>query len=311
MTTLQRALYAHWISRLGRAKLNEMVAEKDLGLSTKEKAVDVVKASSEVVLKHLLLEGFSGFFHQTVYLRSAESAKTKANVSALLRIPEDGEPIESTVLVTARQVTAEDVRALLMVTEEMEFLTTSPSTGPLTVEIPFPVAIRISGAIVSVHTLTMQSTVETWGEILGVDLRRMLTFVRSDSQYDRALNFLREAKIDVGDYVDYSKAAVKLMKRSDVNTYSGTMEVKTVGSSKFSTVRGKGKKPLRNSMSEEFDKLVAAKRIIDAEIEMAGDYLGLTAGSKIALYPSVGKIAFRSNLEGCNPDGLVIAMAEN
>jgi hypothetical protein len=63
-------------------------------------------------------------------------------------------------------------------------------------------------------------------------------------------------------------------------------------------------------MEEEFNKLVSAKRIVTAEVEIAEDHLGIKAGSKMALYPSVGKIAFRSNLEGCNPDEFVMAMAK-
>jgi hypothetical protein len=100
----------------------------------------------------------------------------------------------------------------------------------------------------------------------------MLTPVHADALHDQALNFLRTSKVDVGEYVDYSGAAVTLMKRADINTYSGTFEVGTVGSTKHDTVRGKGKRSLRTSMKAKFDELVSADRIVNAEIELSRDY---------------------------------------
>ena len=111
------------------------------------------------------------------------------------------------------------------------------------------------------------------------------------------------------EYVDYSAAAVKLMKRTDVDTYSGTFGIKTIGSTKHDTIRGRGKKSLRNSMEDKFQELVSAERIMMREIELGRDYLGLKAGSKVALYSTVGKIAFRSRLQGCDPGEFVKAMA--
>jgi hypothetical protein len=151
----------------------------------------------------------------------------------------------------------------------------------------------------------MQSTVGTWGQIVGKDLRRILTAVRADVLHDKALNFLGHFEVDAGKYVDYSTQAAKLIKRSDIDTFSGTLEITTVGETKYSTVRGKGKRSLRTSMPEEFQKLIAAKRIVTAEIELTNKHLGLQSESKIALYPTAGKLAFRSNLEGSDPDEFV------
>jgi uncharacterized protein len=268
-----------------------------------------VNSTGEATLRALVLEGFTGFFHQTVFLRRAPAEVGSANIDAVKTISEDGSPSHSTVLSKLSLIDPTSARALLMVTETMEFLPMGQG-APVSFEIPFPVCVSFSGQNISVRTMTMQSTMDTWAEILGVDLRRMLSVVRADSHYDHALDFLRVAEVNVGDYVDYSRAAVKLMKRTDVHTYSGMLEVGTVGSSKHSALRGKNKKPLRESMEEEFNKLVSAKRIVTAEVEIAEDHLGIKAGSKMALYPSVGKIAFRSNLEGCNPDEFVMAMAK-
>lgn len=309
MTKLQKALYTHWISRLGRAKVNELADGMDVGKSVFEKSREIVNSTSEANLKSLVLEGFTGFFHQTAYLRRTNAGVVNNNIDAVKKITEEGAVSHSTVLVKLVVEGHASLRALLTVTEAMEFLPLGQG-APVSFDIPFPVCVNIAGQNISVHTLTMQSTMETWAEIVSANLRRMLSVVRADSHYDHAVDFLRAAGVDVGDYVDCSSEAIKLMKRAGVHTYSGTLEVGTVGSSKHSALRGKGKKPLRESMADEFSKLVSAKRVVTAEVEIAEDHLGIKAGSKLALYPSIGKIAFRSNLEGCNPDEFVLAMAK-
>jgi len=307
VTKLEKALYAKWISRFGRAKVKDLADGLDAGRSVSEKSKAVVESSNDAELRGLLLEGFAGYFHQTVYLRNLKKPKQSAH--AVNSIPVGGKGVDSVVLEERTSKAGDDeARCLLMVTQIMEFL---PIDGrPVTRDIPFPVAVGVGGRSLTVQVLTMQSTVKTWGEILELELRRLLTPVHADSLYDMALNFLRTSKVDVGDYVDYSDAAVTLMKTVDIDTYSGSYEIGTVGSTKHDTVRGKGKKSLRASMRSEFDKLVSADRIVNAEIELGRDYLGLKAGSKIALYPTIGKIAFRSRLQGCDPDEFVEEMAE-
>lgn len=307
MTKLEKALYAKWISRFGRKRVKDLAKGLDAGKSIAERSEAVVKSSSKKDLSALILEGFAGFFHQTVYLRRL--SRPKQSAKAVNEIPMKGEAVDSVVLEErTSDATGAEARCLLMVTKTMEFL---PSEGQTVVEdIPFPVAIAIAAGNLTVQVLTMQSTVDTWGEILGENLRRILTPVHADALYDQALNFLRKSKVDVGEYVDYSGAAVKLMKRSDINTYSGTFEIGTVGSTKHDTVRGKGKRSLRDSMKAKFEELVSAERITSAETELAHDYLGLKAGSKMALYPTVGKMAFRSRLQGRDPDEFVKEMAK-
>lgn len=307
MTKLEKALYAKWISRFGRAKVKDLADGLDAGRSVAEKSEAVVESSSTEELRALILKGFGGFFHQTVYLRKL--AKAKQSARAVNEIPVRGKSVDSVVLEErTSSATDGEARGLLMVTQNMEFL---QKEGPtVSADIPFPIAVRIAAGNLTVHVLTMQSTVETWGEILGKDLRRMLTPVHADTLHDQALNFLRKAKVDVGDYVDYSGAAVKLIKRADINAYSGAFEVGTVGSTRHDTVRGRGKKPLRDSMKGKFEELVSAERITNAEVDLSRDYLGLKGGSKIALYPTVGKMAFRSKLQGCDPDEFVKEMAK-
>jgi hypothetical protein len=307
VTKLEKALYAKWISRFGRAKVKDLAHGLDAGRSVSERSKAVVESSNGKELRALLLEGFDGYFHQTVYLRNLKKAKQSAQV--VNSIPMTGKSVDSIVL-EERTTKAGDneARCLLMVTQTMEFL---PKDGPtVTEDIPFPVAVGVGGHSLTVQVLTMQSTIKTWGEILEIELRRLLTPVHADTLYDAALNFLRTSKVDVGEYVDYSDAAVTLMKRADVETYAGSYEIGTVGSTKHDTVRGRGKRSLRASMRTEFDELVSAKRIVNAEIELDRDYLGLKADSKIALYPTIGKIAFRSRLQGCDPDEFVEEMAK-
>jgi hypothetical protein len=305
---LEKALYAKWISRFGRAKVRDLADGLDAGRSIAEKSKAVVESSSQKELRALVLEGFDGFFHQTVYLRNLKKGKQSAR--SVNAIPVGGKAIGFVVLEERTSgATDDEARCLLMVTMTMEFL---PKDGPLIVEdIAFPVAVGVAAGSLIVQVLTMQSTVKTWGEILEQDLRRMLTLVHADTLHDLALNFLRTSGVDVGDYVDYSSAAVTLMKRADIDTYSGSYEIGTVGLTKHDTVRGKGKRSLRASMRSEFEKLTGADRITNAEIELRGDYLGLKPNSKIALYPTIGKIAFRSNLQGCEPDEFIKQMANS
>jgi hypothetical protein len=303
---LEKALYAKWISRFGRAKVKDLADGLDAGRSIAEKSKAVVESSSQKELRALILEGFDGFFHQTVYLRKLKKGKQSAR--SVNAIPVGGKVVGSVVLESRTSgATDEEARCLLMVTMTMEFL---PKDGlPVVEDIPFPVAVGVAAGSLTVQVLTMQSTVKTWGEILEQELRRMLTPVHADTLHDLALNFLRTSEVDVGDYVDYSGAAVKLMKKADIDTYSGSYEIGTVGSTKHDTVRGKGKRSLRASMRSEFEKLTGADRITNAEIELRSDYLGLKSNSKIALYPTIGKIAFRSRLQGCDPDEFIKQMA--
>src|ERR1035441_7196754 len=111
-----------------------------------------------------------------------------------------------------------EVRCLLMATQLMEFVQEDGLIA--SEEIPFPVALGIAGDNLIVQVLTMQSTVKTWGDILEKDLKRILTNVQADAIHDQSLEFLQAFSVDVGDYVDFSKAAIKLMLRTDVDTYS-------------------------------------------------------------------------------------------
>jgi hypothetical protein len=308
VTKLEKALYAKWISRFGRAKVKDLADGLKAGRSVSEKSKAVVESKDHKELHALLLEGFDGYFHQTVYLRNLK--KAKHSVDAVNSIPVGGKGADSVVLEErTTQATDNEARCLLMVTQSLEFL---PTDGPtVTRDIPFPVAVGAGGSGLTVQVLTMQSSVKTWSEILEFELRRLLTPVHADSLYDAALSFLRTSKVDVGDYVDYSSAAIALMKRADVDTYSGSYEFGTVGSTKHDTVRGMGKKqPLRTSMKSKFDELISAERIVNAELELSRNYLGLVAGSKLALYPTIGKIAFRSRLQGHDPDEFVEQMAK-
>lgn len=306
MTKLEKALYAKWISRFGRAKVKDLADGLDAGRSVSERSKAVVESSNGKELRALLLEGFDGYFHQTVYLRNLKKAKQSAH--AINSIQMEGKAVDSVVLEErTTKATDDNARCLLMVTQTMEFLPKDGAT--VTRDIPFPVAVGVAGHSLTVQVLTMQSTIKTWGEILEIELRRLLTPVHADTLYDTALNFLRTSKVEVGEYVDYSDAAITLMKRADVDTYSGSFEIGRVGSTKHDTIRGRDKKPLRTSMRSKFDELISAERIVNAEIELGRDYLGLKADSKIALYPTIGKIAFRSRLQGCDPDEFVEEMA--
>jgi hypothetical protein len=76
-------------------------------------------------------------------------------------------------------------------------------------------------------------------------------------------------------------------------------------------VRGKGKRALRESMPNGFEKLMGANRILKAEVELKDSYQGLDAGSKMVVYPSIGKIILRSSLEGGDLNAFIKALGKD
>lgn len=98
------------------------------------------------------------------------------------------------------------------------------------------------------------------------------------------------------------------MKSDRVDTWTGRYGV-TDGDTTFRSVHGKGKKALRESRAKAFDELINATQIINCSLSFKTKHANLEAGSKVALYPSTGKIAFRSTLEGCDPDAFIKTMA--
>lgn len=307
MTNLERALWTKWIGRFGSSKVRELADGLKAGRSITEKSAAVVKSRTADELRSMLFQGFDGYFHQTVYLRKL--AKPADSAAALAAIEVGTETSNSVTFETLDDDSSAGSRYLVMATRTIEFL--PRGAGDVIAEdIPFPATVGIAKGILTIQVLTMQSGVETWAEIVGKELRRMLTIIQADGIYDQVLNSLRELQIDAGDYVDYSTAASKLLKDKAVDTYSGAFGVGTVGSTKHDTVRGKKRRPLRESMPKKFEELTSASRIIKAEAELRTDGFGLSAGSKVVLYPAVGKMAFRSNLQGCDPDEFVRALGK-
>jgi hypothetical protein len=195
-----------------------------------------------------------------------------------------------------------------MVTRKMEFIIAKGGSVH-TVDVPFPVALSISSNVLIVQVLTMQSGLFAWGKIVGHDFRRILTFVRADFFNDRVLGFVVSSGGDAANYLDYSKRAIELMNSEHVDTYGGKYEADADGDTEHKTVRGKGRKALRESRPKDFQSLIGSARIINCELIFRSKHASLEAGSKVALYPSIGKVAFRSNLEGCDPDAFIKTMA--
>lgn len=93
------------------------------------------------------------------------------------------------------------------------------------------------------------------------------------------------------------------MKDTDhVYTYSGTLNVQTVGRTTHVTeggkLRGRRRQPLHRVMPVKFKELISAERIRNSDIEIYESFQGLTAGTALALYPIEGKIVFRRMLGG-------------
>ncbi len=302
MTNVEKALFSAWIRRLGKKRVVELTASI-AGSSLGEKVAKLVKSKSNVELAAILLEGFDGYYHQTVYMRRIKQADKLAKAIDLMDST-DGVSLLTTL------PDGKLFRALFMVTQRMQFVE-SQTTTVFSIDVAFPVALSISGPQLTIQVLTMQSGRKTWSLIVGRPLQRMLTFVRADRIADKLLTFLLTAQVDLGEYHDYTGRAKLLLASSSADTYSGSYNEGTDGQSTHKTVRGKGKRALRESMPNGFEKLMGANRILKAEVELKDSYQGLDAGSKMVVYPSIGKIILRSSLEGGDLNAFIKALGKD
>lgn len=237
-----------------------------------------------------MLEGFAHRFHQTVYMRRADNAG-RALVDMRPGVFDD---------VTVLKVETENGRgrASLTVAQVVEFL--PPDDATFSVPIEFPVMVTWTGDRISVHVLTMQITADTWGGVVGRSVRRLITRIASDNTHDTVLDFLRtEHGLPLGRYHDYSASALDLIRDPRVDTYSGRFAVGLEGATQHDTVGARGgRRALREAMPAEFERLVAAERVVRAEVGFAEGHAGMEAGAKAILYPTTGRITIRSLLRG-------------
>lgn len=289
---------------LWEKKILELTA-KFPGKTTANKLGAMVAGSTKEQLDGLLLEGFAGFVHQTAFLARV---RTPADIIGIFAdAPRNG---DIDLLLRISQVDANPVRGrfLVFIKRRMEFVG-SQDAGFLSFDIPFPVAIHVTGNILIVQVMTMQSGISTWGRIIGQRFRKKLTVVRADYFHEKTMGFIVAAGGESPKYIDCSRRAVELMKSNRVDTFGGRYSAGLDGDTTYRTIRGKGKRALRESRLKDFNSLIGATHILNAELVFKAAHADLEAGSKVALYPNVGKVSFRSNLEGCDPDEFLKKLA--
>ncbi len=286
---------AFWLSKLGVERLAELPGGAT-GRGNVEKALNVVRQTKRdrKVFHDLIYEGFDGYFHQSVFVRTL-GGKSLAGPLTQLEVGKTEKDVEW----WARQAPRTGpVRVLAGARKQMQFLTDNDDVVRRTVAIP--VMAEAAPSQLRVRVLTVQSTAPTWTELLGLPVRRILTPVVDTDLSDQLSLAIAPAPEDLGEMQDLSAKAIELMKSTDnVHTYSGTFAVRTVGHTKHTAAGGRvgrRRQPLHVVMPEEFDELVSSDKIRHCEIEIQKEFKGLAAGTTLVIYPVEGKIVFRRML---------------
>jgi hypothetical protein len=293
--SLAENVRAFWVSKLGIARLAEL-AEDSAGGSPLDKARALLRKNKErEFLYGLIIEGFDGYFHQSVFVRSVDPKVVNDHISAL-GIGQTSNRIEW----WSRNDDPKHIRVLAGVHLPIEFLTAENRTVTHTISIP--AMIELVGTTLRIRTLTVQSTASTWSQLVGVSIRRLLTSVIDSELAERLMLSVTDPE-HLGEMQDLSSQAIDLMKDTDhVYTYAGTLMFQTVGRSTHATeggnLRGRRRQPLHRVMQAKFKELVSADKIRNCDIEIYESFQGLTAGTALALYPIEGKIVFRRMLGG-------------
>jgi hypothetical protein len=291
--TIAENLDAFWISKLGTDRLSDLPGAT--GRSVRDKALGVVReiGKDRDQFHELLFEGFDGYFHQSVFARTLERTSL---ARTLMELPL-GESKNEVEWWSRQSPRANHVRVLAGVKRNLQFIVGSEV---VTRSIAIPVMAEAFPGNFRVRVLTVQSTPDTWGELLGLAVTRMLTPI-VDTDLSDILQDSITTPDQMGKMQDLSAKAVELMKETAaVLTYSGTFGVRQVGRTRHSTEGGRlGKRsPLHKVMKAEFDELVSSDDIRNCEIAIQTEHKGLIAGTALVFFPKEGKIVFRRMLGG-------------
>jgi hypothetical protein len=309
MQGFNRRLDAFWVSKLGVERLAQLPGG-DTGKSAFQKALAVTgRLGNDRGSFHALVwEGFDGYFHQSVYARRLGDGVSLTGPLSELSI---GEPQGDVSWWSVQKPSRARTRVLGSVRKRMEFLDDAGSTLKRTVAVP--VLVEGAPSLLRLRILTVQSTASTWSDLLGVEVRRILTPVVSNELVDRLLHALDHLAPGLGEMQDLSARAIKLMEDTErVFTYSGTLAVKSVGRTRHTAEggrHGQRRQPLHAIMKSEFQELVTAERIRHCEIEVQSECEGLPAGAAVVLYPVEGRISLRRMLGGGVIDGFLNYLA--
>lgn len=286
---------AFWVSKLGTARLTDL-ADDSAGGTPLDKARAILRKNKErEFLNGLIVEGFDGYFHQSVFVRTVDPRVISQSLLAL-ELGQTHNGIEWWL----RNDDPKHIRVLAGVHQSIEFLTAENRTVTHTISIP--TMIELVGPTLRIRTLTVQSTASTWEQLIGTATRRLLTSVIDSDLAERLIMSVTDPE-HIGEMQDLSAQAIALMKDTKhVYTYSGTLNVQTVGRTTHvtegGTPKGRRRQPLHKVMRKKFKELVSAQRIRNCDIEIYESFQGLSAGTALALYPIEGKIVFRRMLGG-------------
>ncbi len=324
MSDLSESLLSLWIQKLGQRRVGAEMEELQLDdeprlLPDKANAIVEFYKDDFHELLDLVLEGFDGPYHQTIYINgfdheedalaeevnSLDMAIRTAIDQLSMHLPIGPFPIPAGALAATRKIDAEQIRLLFFVPYFMQF--EKPDRAGLTsYQFAIPVSLRLTEEQLFICPITMQSV--EWTPILGEEVRRALTTVKSDTVQDNIVSFLRkETGILVGSPVNFSARAVDIMKDSTVDTFEGRLEIggsegAPVGETAYKTYRVKDKTigGMRETMPKEFEQLISATVIPRCQVQFRSHFHGLPNGTVLRLFPAHGKIALGRQVEGAD-----------
>lgn len=283
------------MSKLGTARLSELLKDAG-GRSSIEKARNILRKNKGKEFYHgLLNEGFDGYFHQSVFIRTVDHKVVSDKLSTI-----DVGQIQNGIEWLTRDEKPDRIRVLAAVSQRMEFL--PEDNVAIRHNISVPAIVELLGNTLRIRTLTVQSTSSTWSQLMEVPIRRLLSSV-SDAEIAERLIVATTDPEHFGEMKNLSAQAVDLMKNIEhVNTYLGTLNVETVGRTSHAMEGGgrigKKRQPMHlvDKMKAKFNELISADQIRHCDIEIYEPVHGLPAGTALAMYPIEGKIIFRRML---------------
>lgn len=307
LSELRKRLYATYIVRLGSSRVSS-VAKAELsrdvgGASADEKAMEIVESYGYQALDEMIVEGFGRNYHQTVYVYKTEGNPTRFR----------GARTGTTEGVRIRHVGPDASELMMLFPWTMEFLAPNGPTFSRTIQVP--VLVRVGDGRLRIHVMTLKAGSSTWSWIVESPVRRPLTHVNPDRVHDEVLQFVSDHYlVRHGSYVNYSRRAKTFMKEGEVDAFSGAFEERDDAGPKGTTRHDsipstRNRRPLRESMPRQFDRLLDAIRIHRVELKLNKDHRQLREGTTMVLHPANGKFIFRANLNGGDLHGFLDTLA--
>lgn len=286
------ALYRVCLSKLSRQRI-AAIYDDIVGPSTKKSQGTTLKTdrvqhifehykNNTKRLSQFIGDGFSGEYHQTIYIR-----KVKSDVSDRLDRVRQG---DSSVHFLADLAAESDDRILLYMDYPMEFRS---GNAILQHTIQVPAVVDLLKTTLTARVLKMRPA--EWMPYIGVSVDRATKHVKSEVVRDKVLKLLVElSDPNVGKQANFSTRSKQIMGSKEVDTFRGAYhdvdKAKLTVRTEYSTPGAHGRRPLRTAAYAKFQRLLAADEIAECYISIRKDKFHLKSGTTLRLRPVSGEV---------------------